>query len=485
MADEMIKADVKLTPFQYIDWYLKTYKITSDIKEKNAQRLSLLDEFTQAFPITDIQNLTLESYSIGSGSNDSFCYWLEKKLFSLGRFSPGQAGTNVYGISYSQEHGKYVTNTEESPGAKLIEIKKALKELLVNDNYTPAKKIFRQSLILKILSTYFPSHYFPVFSHCHLAKFAKVFEIDDTGLNDIELNKQINDKFLEIKANYSSDIIIYDFMGHSYVKFNIKGDKPNFNDVEVIVTLGEKKLIQFHPAYTYEDFVRGITAEANNKGQVEYKVENKTLAEFAQKALDNVAINYVLIIDEINRANLPSVLGELIYALEYRYNPDKPKENIVESMYALKQGSETEGDRTLRLPNNLFIIGTMNTADRSVGHIDYAIKRRFAFVTVPPENTAIDEVVIDPILNNKAKNLYNRVEALFNEEKSLDKPVYLQSDFKAKDVKLGHSYFLVTNLAELEMKLEYEIKPILFEYVRDGVLAEDAENKIKSLKIDG
>jgi len=94
----------------------------------------------------------------------------------------------------------------------------------------------------------------------------------------------------------------------------------------------------------------------------------------------------------------------------------------------------TSGDRTLKLPNNLFIIGTMNTADRSVGHIDYAIKRRFAFVDIPPSDVAIDEVVTDAVLNTKVKALYADVAKLFNEEKSADKPVFLQSDFKAKDV---------------------------------------------------
>ncbi|MBS1666718.1 MAG: AAA family ATPase [Bacteroidetes bacterium] len=230
------------------------------------------------------------------------------------------------------------------------------------------------------------------------------------------------------------------------------------------------KLIQFHPAYSYEDFVRGITAKSNGT-QVEYETVNKALALFAQKAVDNSSTNFVLIIDEINRANLPSVLGELIYALEYRGEK-------VDSMY------DIEGDNSLVLPPNLYIIGTMNTADRSVGHIDYAIKRRFAFVDVPPSDIAIDEVITDADLNRKAKALYANVSKLFNEEKTVDKPTYLQSDFKAKDVQLGHSYFLANTHSELKMKLEFEIKPILFEYVKDGVLSPEAEKEIKALKVN-
>ena len=484
MADEMINSEVKLTPLQYLDWYIKNFKSTKDLNERNAQRQSLLNEFSMAFPIANIPNLTLDTYCLGKGSQDSFCYWLEKKLGSLGRFSPGLAGTTVYGVYFSQEQNAFVS-TDKTPQEKLDDIKNALSTLLNTQDYAAAAAIFRKSFVLKILSTYFPDEYFPIFSQNHLKLIVKIFEINAAGLDDIQLNKKINEKFLEMKANHSSSISNFDFMGHLYDKFNIKNDDVNLDDVQVMDTLGEKKLIQFHPAYTYEDFVRGINADTNVNGQVEYKVENKTLAEFAQKALDNQAINYILIIDEINRANLASVLGELIYALEYRYDPDKPKVNIVESMYALKQaGANDSGDRLLRLPNNLFIIGTMNTADRSVGHIDYAIKRRFAFIEVLPTDTVIDEVISDADLNKKAKELFAAVSKLFNEEKSADKPIYLQSDFKAKDVQLGHSYFLANNISELNMKLEFEIKPILFEYIKDGVLSQDAESEIKVLKVN-
>lgn len=342
---------------------------------------------------------------------------------------------------------------------------------------------------------------------------------------------------------------------------------------------GRFKLIQFHPAYSYEDFVRGITIE-NIGNQIEYKTKNKLLGEFALKALRNyldslkssevlskeawldiefdlfvdgikeqiaengpfplnetVSIfsldtdafrysgkfwkvkntqrmkfndikaeylaevskaieikeipgisgrakdhiyydflvlekfreylknrpeysfdlnkkvelkNYVLIIDEINRANLPSVLGELIYALEYRGES-------VESMYELE-----DGGNALVLPKNLFIIGTMNTADRSVGHIDYAIRRRFAFKSILPSSKVIESVIQDPI-KQKAITLYNDVKALFTIEN-------LAPDFKADDVQLGHSYFLASTEDKLKLKLDYEIKPLLSEYLKDGIL---------------
>lgn len=164
---------------------------------------------------------------------------------------------------------------------------------------------------------------------------------------------------------------------------------------------------------------------------------------------------FILVIDEINRANLSSVLGELIYALEYRGES-------IESMYAV------DDDTKLILPPNLFIIGTMNTADRSVGHIDYAIRRRFAFINVLPNDSVIE--------NRAAKVLFEEISNLFESKDTL------ASDFKKEHVQLGHSYFIVKDEEELNMRAKYEIVPILEEYLKDGILLEKAEKIILDLK---
>jgi hypothetical protein len=170
--------------------------------------------------------------------------------------------------------------------------------------------------------------------------------------------------------------------------------------------------------------------------------------------------NYVLVIDEINRANLSSVLGELIYAFEYRGA-------TIESMY------EVDGSNNLILPENLYIIGTMNTADRSVGQIDYAIRRRFAFVDIMPKD-------LSPELGNKFhKPLFDKVAAMFNHKTNLS------NEFDAKDVQLGHSYFIDKSEdgGSMDIRLEYEIKPILMEYVKDGILiGENIKGDIQKLE---
>ena len=185
--------------------------------------------------------------------------------------------------------------------------------------------------------------------------------------------------------------------------------------------------------------------------------------------------NYVLIIDEINRANLPAVLGELIYALEYRGQK-------VESMYDIK------GDNTLTLPPNLYLIGTMNTADRSVGHIDYAVRRRFAFVDVLPEIEPVHPLVQD-IFKEVSELFINDFDEYLRLKEILPASETLSADFRPEDVWIGHSYFISKkensdeNLSDLEAKsilinkLKYEVLPILKEYIKDGILQENEKTK--------
>ena len=217
------------------------------------------------------------------------------------------------------------------------------------------------------------------------------------------------------------------------------------------------KLIQFHPSYSYEDFVRGIIAETVDE-KIKYSVKDKILGSFAQEALKDKDKPYVLVIDEINRANLSAVLGELIYALEYRGE-------AVQSMYAI------EGENNLILPPNLYIIGTMNTADRSVGHIDYAIRRRFAFVNVLPKELEKD---FHKELFRAVSELFisNYDEYISNPDIELKRALTLSNEFKSEDVWLGHSYFITKN-TPIDIRWEYEIKPILLEYIKDGILIND------------
>jgi 5-methylcytosine-specific restriction protein B len=131
-------------------------------------------------------------------------------------------------------------------------------------------------------------------------------------------------------------------------------------------------LLQFHPSYGYEDFLEGIRPRSADDGALSYPLVPGRFREVAERA-SRIGDPCVLIIDEINRANLSRVFGELMYLLEYR----------------AKEVPLASGN-ILRIPPNLFVLGTMNTADRSIALMDHALRRRFAFVRLPPRMEALN-----------------------------------------------------------------------------------------------
>lgn len=136
-----------------------------------------------------------------------------------------------------------------------------------------------------------------------------------------------------------------------------------------------RDVVQFHPSTSYEDFFEGYRPGTTDEGQMIYSLARGPLALIAERAQETPGVEHVLIVDEINRANLPKVFGELLYLLEYREEP-------IQTLY--------RPDDRFELPENLLFIGTMNTADRSIGLIDAALRRRFHFVPVFPDRPPIE-----------------------------------------------------------------------------------------------
>lgn len=210
------------------------------------------------------------------------------------------------------------------------------------------------------------------------------------------------------------------------------------------------KLIQFHPTFTYNDFVEGIWFD-QDKGI--YRYTDKAFKELAKRAAKDETNKYVLIIDEINRAPAASVFGELLYALEKR------GEEII-----LQSGNK------LKIPSNLYIIGTMNTADFSTVGIDYAFRRRFAFL--PIESTLNGMIKESEEINNSIENdqmaVYQATEEILRDN--------LTTGMKLKDFMPGMSYFLCKDKEELKYRIEYQIAPLLVEYYKDGILKKKGKN---------
>ena len=248
-------------------------------------------------------------------------------------------------------------------------------------------------------------------------------------------------------------------------------------------------IIQFHPSYTYEDFVRGISVSASDtnaseitgsifEGEIEkyalkirqpapvmYKTVNRTLGKMARiaRAYYNEenpenSKKFYLVIDEINRANLATVFGELIYALEYR-------DSEVATPYSV------ENDSRLQIPSNLYIVGTMNTADKSISSIDYAIRRRFLFFPVLPDIKVVYASVEPDWESAVELRLFYIVERLFDSYMNTD-------DYNRNDVQVGHTYFLRkagsdTAGEQMKNRFLYQVIPVIREYYNDGILLED------------
>lgn len=207
--------------------------------------------------------------------------------------------------------------------------------------------------------------------------------------------------------------------------------------------------LQFHQSYSYEDFVQGLRPAANGG----FELRNGVFYELCQKARRQPDQPYFLIIDEINRGNLSKILGELLQLIE----ADKRSEN-----YAVRLTYSTAQEPDFYVPPNLYLIGTMNTADRSLAIIDYALRRRFAFVDIEPcyDGSFVDHLQKQGISNTLAQHIARQV-PLLNEEISRDPNL-------GKDFRLGHSYFCTYNPALDEWQwyqdlLRYEIRPMLEE----------------------
>jgi len=200
-------------------------------------------------------------------------------------------------------------------------------------------------------------------------------------------------------------------------------------------------LVQFHPSTSYEDFVEGYRpSEGDTEGQISFRLTPGPLSRIVAAARDDPGRPYFLLIDEINRANLAKVFGELYYLLEYRnsgiqllYRPGKP----------------------FTMPNNVFVIGTMNTADRSIALVDAAMRRRFAFIELHPDDEPVKGMLRRWLVAGKKPT--ERADLLTALNDRLDE----------RDFKIGPSYLMKADADRdggLARVWRYSILPLLVEH---------------------
>ncbi|MBN8476699.1 AAA family ATPase [Sulfuritalea sp.] len=206
---------------------------------------------------------------------------------------------------------------------------------------------------------------------------------------------------------------------------------------------GNGLITQFHPSTTYEDFVAGLSPDVANES-LRFAARRGHLMEAASKANEKPAL---LVVDEINRADLGRVLGEAIYLFEAESGAPR----------SVRLPHAIDGEQTFSLPANLHVLATMNTADRSVARMDLAIRRRFAFVTMMP-----DRQVVQRLSTPTGLTLFDALCDVFLEFAPDDALALLP----------GHSYFIVSDQDEaaLSIRLRHELLPLIDDYIREGYL---------------
>lgn len=233
--------------------------------------------------------------------------------------------------------------------------------------------------------------------------------------------------------------------------------------------MGEKddvrlSVIQFHQNYSYEDFVMGY--KPNNEGG--FSLVNGIFYEFCQQARAHCDIPYFLIIDEINRGNMSKIFGELLQLIEADYR-DQP----IQLAY---------NKQPFSVPNNLFIIGMMNTADRSLAMIDYALRRRFCFYKMLPAFRSVG-------FRKYQVNLHNALlDKVIEHIEQLNEVICADASL-GEGFAIGHSYFCgLEPSADLNKKIEeivrFDIVPMLEEYWFDDqkTLKEQTDRLLEALK---
>ncbi|MFA6143359.1 MAG: AAA family ATPase [Sulfurimonas sp.] len=262
---------------------------------------------------------------------------------------------------------------------------------------------------------------------------------DKLKITDDELLKDIHNPSMKYEQIEKKQ-----YKGYSKADLiNMKNDVLEYRLYPLIET------VTFHPSYSYQDFVEGITVGTADKNQIIYKVQDGIFKKICDRAIANESYNYVLIIDEINRGDISSIFGELFTLLE---DSKRAGEKEVMSINLPYSKDDKGNPKRLTVPNDLYIVATMNTVDKSIALIDVALRRRFDFIECMPDYNLEEfkkckEIDLEKLL----RTINERITILKNEH-----------------YQIGHSYFLnINNIEDFIEVMKKSIIPLLQEYFYD------------------
>lgn len=287
--------------------------------------------------------------------------------------------------------------------------------------------------------------------------------IQDDENNEINVNKFKNkpysqDDFLKEvyldENKYNTLVSILEYKGNIILQ-GAPGVGKTFAAKRLAYSImGEKdneriKYVQFHQSYSYEDFIMGFRPIQNG-----FELKTGVFYDFCKKAENDKENKYFFIIDEINRGNLSKIFGELFMLIEKEL-----RGSYLGLVYS---------DEKFSVPDNLYIIGMMNTADRSLAMLDYALRRRFSFFEFEPAFQS------DGFINLKEMIDSDKFNKLINCVKKLNE-VISNDESLGKGFRIGHSYFCINNIQDINIDLtlenivEYELIPLIKEYWFDDI----------------
>lgn len=508
-----------------------------DKKFNNQEIDNLITQWKQYKDKIVNDTLTLDDYTNTLGNSTAImpggylCNFLERTTRTvLGSSKPGNAEN--FEVKLNNDNQTYFIKSQKKPNANRQEaetyfndnIKNLLKNIvstsdplekirLVEETSYSAKQVLMKLAVLDNLSDflYIYSSYWleelynefidsdteGIFTKnyqvCVVAK--KLLEVNEQEKNELVLLSRFLWRFVNSKAiadTNNPNVILYGppgtgktFSAKSSLDFVCQGDSSRY------------EILQFHPSFTYEDFIEGIKPKGVSKdGNIRFELVNGVFKNFCIKAKEQPNKDFYFVVDEINRANLSTVFGETLSLLEkdYRHNTENNK-NLIRTQYStLIEDLIKEDDKFKELayeidnnevkfgvPKNVFFIGMMNDVDKSIDAFDLALRRRFKWI-----RKDCDYEVIEEETRFKGKEEFNNISQYVKACEKLNN--YISNDLGlGKSYEFGHSFFMkVSDIAKrkeitpnnVEVLFNLFLRPTLKEYLRAVFAESELESKL-------